>query len=154
LPYGTGINSHLADVCFAVGGQWQGHCSNLFCCWWSVAGTLFKFVLLLVVIGRDTVQICFVVGGHWQGHCSNLFCCWWSVAGTLFKFVLLLVVIGRDIVQICFDTFYMTFSLLGYLIKSPLFYIVLSVHEHSSGFHLLCLAYKKGQFGGLFDMCY
>ena len=63
-------------------------------------------------------------------------------------YVLLLVVSGRDIVQICFDTFYITFFLLGFLIKSPLFYIVLIMHEHISGFHLLCLAYKKGRFGG------
>jgi hypothetical protein len=69
-------------------------------------------------------------------------------------YVLLLVDSGRDIVQICFGTFYISFSLLGSPIKSPLFYIVLSVHEYSGGFHLLCLAYKKGQFEGLFDMCY
>jgi hypothetical protein len=46
----------------------------------------------------------------------------WSMAGT--------------IIQIYFDTFYRTFSLLGFPIKSPLYYIVLSMHEHSSGLHL------------------
>lgn len=57
-------------------------------------------------------------------------------------------------VQICFDTFYRTFSLLDFPIKTPLYYTVFGMHEHSSGFHLLCVAYKKGWFGGLFDVCY
>jgi hypothetical protein len=64
----------------------------------------------------------------------------WSMAGTN--------------VQICFDTFYRMFSLLGFPIKCHLYYIILDMHEHSSGFHLLCVACKKGRFGGLFDVCY
>jgi hypothetical protein len=83
-PYGTGVKSHLADVCLVVGFQWS---------------------------------------------------------------------VAKTNVQICFDTFYRTFSLLGFPIKIPLYCIVLSMHEHSSGFHLLCVAYKKGLFGGLFDVC-
>jgi hypothetical protein len=79
-PYGTGIKSHLADVCLAVGFQ-----------------------------------------------CS--------VAGTN--------------VQICFDTFYRTFFLLGFPIKSPLYYIVLSMHEH-----ICCMWLVKRRFGGLFDVYY
>jgi hypothetical protein len=70
-----------------------------------------------MVIKSHLADVCLAVGFHW------------SVAGTN--------------VQICYDTFNITFSLLGFPIKSPVYYIVPSMYEYCSCLHLLRVAHKN-----------